>query len=418
MSKIKIIDYKFENFQNRITNKEIIEKLKSLNFKGSENLIFDDVAINFSINGFKYIIEYCDMLYEKNIDYLIIWCSKETQLAIESCLNFIFGKFDFHKQEKIKLFFINTEKDLVLFKNKLNYFFQNSTKNNLAIMFCDGFSDCKNREPEVYVDILYSKFTELASDFLIKKLIYFVGKSEWLKFIDKIGIPPKNILITNSNINKHFCFFSETVLIILATQGVELKKLINGYKANAVFLENSDDFFNKSLALAKFVSQNLNSDYNIKNTQLNLFISYDSFLDFTIKNTSFNFANLFIKKNIFSDYLFFPENVSQMTQIILSESLKKLIIYFQVKQKFFDFEPSPIVNDDDLLTKLNHFSLNKILYTSQETFNNYLLSFNSFVKTIKIEIDDNSEEAYGELISLIYWAKIFYGIIHNLDPFE
>ncbi|VEU69330.1 Uncharacterised protein (plasmid) [Mycoplasmopsis canis] len=48
MSKI-FINWNEENFNDPLKNKEIIEKIRSLNFEGSENLYFDDIAINYSI---------------------------------------------------------------------------------------------------------------------------------------------------------------------------------------------------------------------------------------------------------------------------------------------------------------------------------------------------------------------------------
>ncbi|VEU69326.1 Uncharacterised protein (plasmid) [Mycoplasmopsis canis] len=75
MSKI-FINWNEENFNDPLKNKEIIEKIRSLNFEGSENLYFDDIAINYSINGIVDIIKYCNNIYKNGVEHLIVWASQ------------------------------------------------------------------------------------------------------------------------------------------------------------------------------------------------------------------------------------------------------------------------------------------------------------------------------------------------------
>ncbi|UWV92324.1 hypothetical protein [Mycoplasmopsis cynos] len=103
---------------------------------------------------------------------------------------------------------------------------------------------------------------------------------------------------------------------------------------------------------------------------------------------------------------------------MLSNKINKLLIYLNFKQKQFDFQTTSLVNEEDLVLKFEHLSFNELKNISYNVFNDFLLSFNNSVDVLKIDFEKNSEEVFGELISILYWAKIFYCIINNIDPFN
>ncbi|WP_223212255.1 hypothetical protein [Mycoplasmopsis canis] len=62
--------------------------------------------------------------------------------------------------------------------------------------------------------------------------------------------------------------------------------------------------------------------------------------------------------------------------------------------------------------------MNQIKNASLNAFNDYLLSFNEATDVLRIDFENQSEEVFGEFISILYWSKIFYGIINNINPFK
>lgn len=421
MSKVNITwnDVNLDSFSN--SNKDIIEKIRSLNFIGSENLHFDDIAINYSINGINEIVKFCNMIYKNGVEHLIVWASRNTQNLIQSCLNFVFGQDDFYADEKMKLYFIDGIDELRITKQKLDKYFSLDLNNKMAIVFLDGFIEADEQKIQQIMDLTLSKFNERTSDFLIKKLNYFIGKSEWLKYFIKYQIPKENVFIISSDIHEKFSFFSEICLIILATQGINIHKLVDGYKNNVQNIFSYDLYFNTALKLARFIDQ---TEFNFKTVEknklnhINLFVSYDRFLDSTANLLAnlFNYSTL--RKNVFCDFTSFPSDISKVGQTVLSNKINKLLIYLNFKQKQFDFQTTSLVNEEDLVSKFEHLSFNELKNISYNVFNDFLLSFNNSVDVLKIDFEKNSEEVFGELISILYWAKIFYCIINNIDPFN
>ncbi|WP_117275405.1 hypothetical protein [Mycoplasmopsis edwardii] len=408
-----------ENYSNK--NQELIEQIKSLNFKGSENLHFDDIAINYSINGISEIVKFCNKIYKNGVEHLIVWASHKTKQSIQACLNFLFGQYDPNAENKIKIYFISGLDELRVTKKKLNKYFQEDVDNKIAIAFLDGFIEASPEKINQIINITLSKFNEKTSRFLIKKLIYFIGKNEWLKYLENHEIPNENIFLISSDIHDKYAFFSEISLVILATQGVNIQKLVEGYKNSVQNIFNYDLYFNSALKLAWYLSQN---DGNIRKVErhklshINLFISYDTFLNNSAGLMSYllNFSTL--QKNAFCDFAAFPEDITKVGQAVLSDSISKLIIYLNFQQKEYDFQPTSLISDEDMLSKYEHASLQQINKNSLNAFNDYLLSFNDYVDVLKIDFDRNSEEVFGEFMSILYWSKIFYCIINDLNPFK
>ncbi|WAM10005.1 hypothetical protein ONA24_01645 [Mycoplasmopsis cynos] len=284
-----------------------------------------------------------------------------------------------------------------------------------------AFIEADEQKIQQIMDLTLSKFNERTSDFLIKKLNYFIGKSELLKYFIKYQIPKENVFIISSDIHEKFSFFSEICLIILATQGINIHKLVDGYKNNVQNIFSYDLYFNTALKLARFIDQ---TEFNFKTVEknklnhINLFVSYDRFLDSTANLLAnlFNYSTL--RKNVFCDFTSFPSDISKVGETVLSNKINKLLIYLNFKQKQFDFQTTSLVNEEDLVSKFEHLSFNELKNISYNVFNDFLLSFNNSVDVLKIDFEKNSEEVFGELISILYWAKIFYCIINNIDPFN
>ncbi|WP_223212253.1 hypothetical protein [Mycoplasmopsis canis] len=106
-----------------------------------------------------------------------------TQKLINSCLDFVLGKNNFHNENKIKLHFIDGYDKLTITKQKLDKYFKEDKNNKIAIIFLDGFIELNEGKINQMINLILSKFSEKSSDFLIKKMIYFIGKNEWFQHL-------------------------------------------------------------------------------------------------------------------------------------------------------------------------------------------------------------------------------------------
>ncbi|MGZ9756175.1 hypothetical protein [Mycoplasma sp. 4423] len=420
MSKVKINTlYKAKYLQKElyIFNTNIISKLKSLNFKGSQHLGFDDIAINYSVKGFNNIINFCNLLYKNNIKYLLVIASKQTQLMLQSALEFIFGKYDFYSDVKIKLIFINNEDTKVNIESKIYAYFHHCDIKHTGIMFLDVFDNINKLKSKWLVELVLSKFNQHASEFFVQKLIYFIGKKEWFANLAKYNIPDSNILFVSSSVHNQFSFFSELYLVLLATQGVNLNKLIHGYKNISESIYANDSYFNKALGMFLHLVNFYNENNTKKDISLNIFVGYDDFLENLSKVFAYHFNMLTVRKKVFNDSCVFSRDISSIGQSILSNGLPKTLFYFVFKRKYFDYQLSSNIDFDDLLSNLSNFTLHAFKNTSLNSFNNYFISYIDDSKSVEIEIANNDEEALGELIGLLYWSKILYAIYYDLDLF-
>lgn len=417
MSKITIKGFDLQNEVYLEKNKEIIEKVKSLNFLGSEYLNFDDIAINYSINGIDAIIKFCNNIYSNGIKHLIVFASSMTTNLIKSCINFILGKNNYSNHKRIKLHFVDGQKQLYVIKQKLDKYFSEDENNNIAIAFTDGFYELSPQKNSDIVNMIMAKFSERSSFFLIDKLIFFIGKRQWLNYLENHKIPNKNIHIISSSLNETFLFYTEISLILLATQGINIKKLVEGYAKNQYHIFEYDLSLNLSLKLAWFFSTSQFEEQHKNLKQLNLFVSYDKNLNFLATSIPSLLNNLLSENNVFCDSANFPSDISKIGQMLLTSKIPKAIIYLTINQNNFDFQPTTDVQYNDLLTGIDYSTIHSLKNLSYQVFNDYLISYNSFVTNLEINFAKQNEETFGEFISIIYWAKIFYGIINKLNPF-
>ncbi|UWV79217.1 hypothetical protein NW072_03985 [Mycoplasmopsis felis] len=92
-------------------------------------------------------------------------------------------------------------------ENKLNYYFFKTKNNNLSILFLDIFVKKNNQSKIKIIYKLIDKLHQKASDFLIKKSIYFIGKNNWYLNFKKFLMTKENILIISDSIHNEYHFF-------------------------------------------------------------------------------------------------------------------------------------------------------------------------------------------------------------------
>ncbi|MFV8468399.1 hypothetical protein ACNQ2K_01870 [Mycoplasma sp. VS292A] len=413
---IKTKYYQEKNTQNQESQvaNDIISKVKSLNFKGSSFLGFDDIALNFKINGIDRIVDFCNKLYRRKTNTLIIWCKKENQVAIDAALQFIFGASDYHKDNKIELVFINEQLPEHIVSKTINHYLNINKQDNIALLFLDSLGYDDNQQAAVKNFI--SKFNYQSSEFLIKKSIYFIGRKNIFSTIDNISIPRENAFFVSNDIHSDYALLSEIGLILLATQGVNIEKVIAGYTDANKNILNPDVYFNNALKLALYLNEN--DTKNNPGGFINLNIAYDLFLDKYVHFYAQSLNKITLEESILSQAVLFPNDIPWQAEDILSGQRNKFILFWTLKQRFFDYQLSSNIENDDLIDQLKNYTINQFNEKSYDVFLNYLTSFNDDVNAIEIAIENNSEEALGELISLCYWTKIFYCIINDIDPFK
>ncbi|MHA3786045.1 hypothetical protein ACX1M3_01420 [Mycoplasma sp. Z463D] len=393
---------------------ETIAKVKSLNFKGSSFLGFDDIALNFKINGIDRIVDFCNKLYRRKTNTLIIWGKKENEIAIRACLQFIFGASDYHQDKKIELVFINEQLPEHIVSKIINHYLNDNKQDNIALLFLDslGYDDKQQDSIRNFI----SKFNYQSSEFLIKNSIYFIGRKNIFSTIDNISIPRENAFFVSNDIHSDYALLSEIGLVLLATQGVNIEKLIAGYTEASKNILNPDVYFNNALKIALYLVEN--DQMNQQGGFINQNIAYDLFLDKYVKFFASSLNKATLQQNILNTSTLFPNYIPWQSEDILSGLRNKFVIFWTLKQRFFDYQLSSNIENDDVIDELKSYTINQFNEKSYDVFLNYLTSFNDDVKAVEIAVENNSEEALGELISLCYWSKIFYSIINDFDPFK
>lgn len=116
-----------------------ISKIVSLDFDRSENIAFNDIANSFSKknSGIKHIVNFCDNIYNLNLDYLLILTPSDLKISILACLDFVLGKQDFNEDKKIKFIFIDESESSSSIDEKIDYFFEKVRDNRVGLLFID-----------------------------------------------------------------------------------------------------------------------------------------------------------------------------------------------------------------------------------------------------------------------------------------
>ncbi|WP_324673138.1 hypothetical protein U5U50_01180 [Mycoplasma sp. 888] len=391
---------------------EVINKIKSLNFDGSSYLGFDDIALNFGLNGVDKIIQFCNNLYSTNISKLIIWTSKTIELSIKAAMEFIFGQIDINKDKKIELIFINSSIPI----NKIEQLiqtFKNGIGDNVGFMFLNetGNSDYENE----WISYITNIFEQHSNEFMVKNHMFYVGSKTNFSNLSKFKFASNNILFVSNDVHPEYSVLSEIGLLIMSLQGINIQKVIDGYVEASKNILNPDVYFNKALELALLINESV-----LKNKEdgfANIFVSYDLFLNNYFAWFANQFNNTTKQIKTISTSINFPRQIATYTQPLLSGKGNKFVTFGLIKQRFFDYQLSSNLENDDLIDRFQNLSINQIKDETYQTFVNYLSSFNNEVNSITIEIANNFEETLGQLISLLYWSRIFYCVLNSLNPF-
>ncbi|QGZ97845.1 hypothetical protein GE118_03475 [Mycoplasma sp. NEAQ87857] len=384
----------FAHFKQEVNN-----KLSKLAFNDAEFMNFEDIAYNFKLNGIHQIINFCNLFYELKIHTLIIFCSEEIKQSIQSCINFLLMNQINNKSElKIKLIFINQNTSINRFVDVLNSF-----NHKIGLLYLDTLLDLQSNKMYYY--------NQWIINFLKQEKIsyeqFYIGKDN--KLIHKL-FNEKHILLVSEYFNQNYSIFSEVVLVILATQGINIKKIIDGYVA---YTGKNNRLKYLSYELASFWSK-----YQINNKTFNVFASCHHFLNDLSSLFAFLLNKSSLNEHLINTSINLPSDISSLGQYLLDGNHNKIITYLDIKRSYFDFQFSDNVLDDDMLDQWNISTINQYYKYTHEVFNTQLTSFNKDIKSISITCETNNEIYLGALVSIFYFAKIYYCLYNNLHPFK
>ncbi|MBD5788942.1 hypothetical protein MSGX11T_02891 [Mycoplasma synoviae GX11-T] len=394
-----------------------ISKIVSLDFDRSENIAFNDIANSFSKknSGIKHIVNFCDNIYNLNLDYLLILTPSDLKISILACLDFVLGKQDFNEDKKIKFIFIDESESSSSIDEKIDYFFEKVRDNRVGLLFIDEI--VKNEKLKKVGQNLIIKFNKFSSHFIVKKYLFYVGKrSLFSQNYENLNLLKENILFSSEDIHNDYNIFSENVLIFLALKGINISKLIDGYEieVNKIFFKTSE--MPKSLDLAVSLYEARNELFVEEDTQKIFFVAYDDFLINISKLFSIKYQKLLSKYRAFCDYLHFPRQIYSVGQIVLNGAKNIFMIYLTINNKIFDFQFSSNLNDN-YGQDFENYTLNEMKRHSKDVFDNNFLSLNPSSKSIEINLENNKEQTLGELLAILYWSKIFYSMISSQKAF-
>ncbi|WP_041594048.1 hypothetical protein [Mycoplasma crocodyli] len=419
MIKTKSINFTPHQYDNTNIQDELIDINKNLlskNIVDFENLEFNDIAFNYSISGITKIINMCKNLQdncEDRLEELFIFAPSYHINNILSALNFLYGESYQYKKNSIKITFFEHYESSDSLQQKLNYL-NSKIKRNYGIIVLGELD--KNKYFTSFVKKVFADVQSSLGPRFLKNNIFIIGKYHTVNLFKNIKINPYNIFVTPDNISDNNAFFTENTLFPLALIGVDILKLVKGYKETSLNSTSIDLENNLALKLASNLFHDL-YNFGLDRTHLNIIGSESKRLKNILDIHLFN-QNIFnISRDIVSIGFYGNENIHTQGQMLIDGNKNKSIIYFVVDGEDIDYQPSSEVDVVDGFYNLEINSLNKLKNDSYVVFRDYLSSFSANIKILEISLSDYSEETLGNLIALIYYLNIYYACLVGENPF-
>ncbi|EFF41854.1 glucose-6-phosphate isomerase [Mycoplasmopsis alligatoris] len=419
MIKLKTINFTSHQNENSDVQNDLIETNKMLlskNLTDFEYLEFNDIAFNYSITGIKRIIKMCNNLKSncvESLKELFIFAPSFQINNIMAALNFVLGESYFYKKHALKITFLEFHESYSSLQEKIDYL-NTKTRRDFGIIILGDLK--KNPSFEKIIKRSLSDVQSNLGARFLKKNVFIIGKYSTVELFKNININSSNIFVTSDNIADNNTFFTESCLFPIALCGIDILKLVKGYKdislnAYSIDLENN-------LAL-RFASHLFHDLYNLglDRTHLNIIASDSKNMKHLLDLHLFNQNILNISKDIASIGFYGNENIYTQGQMLVDGNKNKSILYFTINEEKIDYQPSSEVDHNDGFTHLEINSLNKFKKDSYLVFRNYLSSFSANIKILEVTIDAFNEETFGGLIALIYYANIYYAMLINSNAF-
>ncbi|WP_036434578.1 hypothetical protein [Mycoplasmopsis columboralis] len=391
------------------TYKEIQNKLQSLKFENSEYLAFSEIAENFKISGIDKIINLINHFYQNNFNNLIIFGTPQLEIEFNAIKEFVLSKFDPYKEYKLQCYFINTQETIEAIVNKLQYL-QRSNFNNNAFIFTDKYP--KAKQLQTHFQITKKILEHDIDEHILKNNLFYIGKytSELEQVYEEFL--KTNIILTSENIHDKYIAFSDLMLLLIGSQGIDIKKYINGYSMiNQRFIKGELGK-NEAFKLA----------WNLFSNNLNCvsFVCHLQELQYIGKAFAYNLNTLNSIPNRWYESVNFTSDSSYITQNIINGNInnKKALINLEVSYTNYDFQFTSDINNLDTLSEFDLLTLGDMQKIAQKSLTNYSESMNPDIIWINIKTENTKEESCAMLIALIYWTKIYLAMLNKKSPFN
>ncbi|UUM19536.1 MULTISPECIES: hypothetical protein [unclassified Mycoplasma] len=388
---------------------KILNQLNSLKFENSEYLAFSDIAENFYLSGVDKIIKLVNYFYTKEYSHLLIFTNVQIKQEFKAIRDFVLSSFDPYQEYKINCIFIDVNQCKETLIQKLKYL-QRIDNAKIAFIYTDYFGTYE--QINNYYQFTKSFLSQTNDEKILNNNTFYLGKLNPTLNDFYAQLVETNLFFTTDDIHEQFVAFSDLVLFLVASQGIDIRKFVRGYckilkRFSDKELDNNDAF-----KFAWFL--------HINHFDTVTFISNTKETDRLTKLFAYEFNTLTNELICWYDHLSFTQESSFGIQTIISGNIhnSKALINFEINYPNYNFQFTSDINSIDNLSDFDLLTLNDIQKASQKSFLNYCDSINPDIKWMNITIENTKEESCGMVIAFLYWAKIFLSLLKKQTPFN
>lgn len=400
---MKKIEFELHNFYPDFMNQNVIKKgkdliknIKTKNVNNFEIFCFHELAANFDNENLIPSNVIASNIFNHQFDYIFVCSSQKIENNFSLAFNFLFNE-NILSNYKSKLIFLNESESLNSINNKIAYFKNmiSNKKIGLILLGHKSFSNnffniCKHLINIMQIE--YNYYNAIDSIFLI-------GKQSFENQFSFVGIKENNTLIVPNILPDNYSFFSETNLVLLLLQGVDLDELFEGYRQGSqewTSLNLQDNYaFQYAYSHIFCFNENKKIFINITNRQYVKNILAEMSV---LKNHYYN------NKAISVEYTY-PNDIDSFLQYSMDNNKKILLNSFVIENENYDYRLTDDVNENDQLKPLQ-LNINSISLASKNILHDLIMSVSN-IYSIELILKNNSSISLGYLMSFIYWSTLF-----------
>ncbi|QZE12602.1 hypothetical protein [Mycoplasma sp. Ms02] len=372
------------------------------NFKYAD---YNSFFLNISSSLLNRVINACHGIYDREIDSIVVFCDYYTMHFVKSAIQFLNGELDLLSNQRAELIFINKDESGANISKKLDYTFKKFRK--IATFYVTRNEESSNFK-KIFLGFVKDVYSRYGYEWMRSNTFLFTDKildSD----LQKLRVKEENIFFNNLLIKNNFGFFTEAVLVLLAYQGINIKKILNGYK---IAVNNS-----------YLVDQNYNLSYKLLdiiidiNSSSNLMVLLSKLSNTFLLASWFKEMMLKLSSKMYTDSVIFAPTANSYSQSLFSGKGNKGVLSLNLKSQFFDYKITSDVNNQDGLNQYGISQINESIENLFDLYKQHLTSFKQGNSYSEIVIDTNDEENYGELLGILSQALIFVSIVSKKSLF-
>ncbi|WP_033161220.1 glucose-6-phosphate isomerase [[Mycoplasma] collis] len=386
--------------------KEINNEMNNFSSLGSDFLGWKDFPNNLNKTELKKMEQIAKKLHKEKIDVLVVIGIGGSYLGAKAGLDFIQGKYP-EQERKMEIIFAGTSLSSLELAQLLKYV-QNKTF-AINVISKSGTTI----EPAIAFRFFKSLLEHKIGEEKAKEYIFVTTDANKGTLFEMARTKQYEKFVILDNIGGRFSVLSPVGFFPLICAGININKIIDGAtRANEIYSSSSlkeNDAY--KYAVARYI---LSQRYKVE-----ILVSYESNFSF------FNewWKQLFGESEGKNHKGLFPASA------IFSTDLHSLGQYIQEGNKIF-FETimtiqNPLMDlvidyDEENLDNLNYLSGKKVHEINNVAFKATLDAHvnNGKVPNIHLELEDNKEAAFGELIIFFERACAMSAYLLDLNPFD